>query len=297
MLFTLHAGKKADTNPSVHLSAYNELVSKFPSYTRIYTDGSKDGEKAASAFTSGNHTTSLRLPDNTSIFSAEIKAIALALNFIKHNNIKNAIIFSDSLSVLQSLHYRNLENTLLRRLLVKHTKLSTTHNIIYCWLPSHIGIAGNEKADHAAKQALSELPTDFTLPYSDFKPCITKYLFNKWQTSWNDAVQNKLHTLKPVLGEWKHSCRTDRREEVVLARLRIGHSHITHSFILKGEEPPECVSCNEPFTVKHVLIDCIDCQLTRDRYYRVQDTKELFDTVNVSAIFDFLKEINLYYKI
>ena len=176
-------------------------------------------------------------------------------------------------------------------------KLSITHNIIYCWLPSHIGIAGNEKADRAAKQALSELPTDFTLPYSDFKPCITKYLFNKWQTSWNDAVQNKLHTLKPVLGEWKHSCRADRKEEVVLARLRIGHTHITHSFILKGEDPPECVSCNEPFTVKHVLIDCIDFQLTRDRYYRVQDMKELFDTVNVSSILDFLKEIKLYYKI
>ena len=93
----------------------------------------------------------------------------------------------------------------------------------------------------------------------------------------------------PFWGEWKHSCRADRREKVVLARLRIGHTHITHSFILKGEEPPECVS-NEPFTVKHVLIDCIDFQLTRDRYYRVQDMKELFDTINVSSILDFLKE-------
>ena len=46
VLFTLHAGKKADTNPSAYLSAYNELVSKFSNYIRIYTDSSKDGDKA-----------------------------------------------------------------------------------------------------------------------------------------------------------------------------------------------------------------------------------------------------------
>ena len=44
---------------------------------------------------------------------------------------------------------------------------------------------------------------------------------------------------------WVVCPRTNRREETVIARLRIGHSFITHSFLLKGEEPPMCIRCDE----------------------------------------------------
>ena len=81
---------------------------------------------------------------------------------------------------------------------------------------------------------------------------------NKWQLVWNTAVDNKLHSIKSILGEWRPAFRTDRKEEVVLARLRIGHSFITHSYLLKGEEQPTCVPCDTPFTIKHILLHCVD---------------------------------------
>ncbi|KAL3885110.1 hypothetical protein ACJMK2_025208 [Sinanodonta woodiana] len=46
---------------------------------------------------------------------------------------------------------------------------------------NHTYIIGNEEADRAAKTALSLEPSDFKLPYTDFKPCIKKYLRQKWQ--------------------------------------------------------------------------------------------------------------------
>ena len=46
---------------------------------------------------------------------------------------------------------------------------------------------------------------------------------------------NKLHSIKPSLGEWQPNYRIDRKKEVTSARLRIGHTFITHSFLLKGE--------------------------------------------------------------
>ena len=178
-----------------------------------------------------------RLPANASIFSAEIKAIDLALDHIEQSRNTDFIIFSDSLSVLQSLNNRHIENPLLLDILLKHNDLAELNNIVFCWLPSHVGIKGNEKADMAAKSALTLHISDLKIPYTDIKPCINTYLHDKWQISWNAAVFNKLHSIKPSLGEWQPSYRIDRKEEVTLARIRIGHTFITHSFLLKGEDP------------------------------------------------------------
>ena len=76
-----------------------------------------------------------------------------------------------------------------------------------------------------------------------------------------------------------------------------GHTHITHSYLLKGEEAPQCVSCNAPLTVEHILTDCIDLAPSRDRIFRVNSLSVLFDTVKLELIFEFLKDVNLYTKI
>ena len=152
--------------------------------------------------------------------------------------------------------------------------------IIFCWLPSHVGIRGNEKADKAE------------LPYTDFKPAINKNLFNKWQLVWDTAVDNKLQSIKSILGEWRPAFRPDRKE-VVFASLRICHSFITHSYLLKGEKQPTCVPCDTPFTIKHILLHCIDFQNSRDKYYKANNLKELFETVEIHKNFNYLKEIGL----
>ena len=89
----------------------------------------------------------------------------------------------------------------------------------------------------------------------------------------------------------------DRKEEVTLARLRIGHTFITHSCLLKGGDLPLCIPCQEPFLVKHFLLDCTDFNIIRSRFFRVRSLKELFDTVEPVTIFSFLKEIGIYNKI
>ena len=104
--------------------------------------------------------------------------------------------------------------------------------------------------------------------------------------SWNVGVLNKLHSIKPSLGEWQPNYRIDRKE-VTLARLRIGHTFITHSFFLKGEDWPLCIPCQEPVSVKHFLLDCTDFRYIRPRFYRVSSLKELFDTVEPFRIFSF----------
>ena len=93
---------------------------------------------------------------------------------------------------------------------------------------------------------------------------------------WDTAVDNKLHSIKPILSEWRPAYRMDRKEEVVLTRLRIGHSYATHSFLLKGEEQPMCIPCDAPFTI---LLNCVDFENAHNKYYRVSTLKELFEFV------------------
>ena len=45
-----------------------------------------------------------------------------------------------------------------------------------------------------------------------------------------------------------------RREESVLTRIRIGHTHLTHCFLLRGEDPPQCIACDCHLTVKHIYL-------------------------------------------
>ena len=234
VLFTLTTDKKETTDSSIFRAKFQELSSQYPDFRHIYTDGSKDGPNVASACVSQTHTRKCLLPDNASIFTAEIQAINMALDYIKDANLSKVLIFSDSLSVLQSINNCNLDNPLVQDILLRYHNMSSKH-IILCWLPSHTGIKGNEKADIAAKSALLLPPSNFKLPYTDFKPIIYKYLFNKWQSVWDTAVHNKLHSIKPILSEWRPAYRMDRKEEVVLTRLRIGHSYATPSYLLKGE--------------------------------------------------------------
>jgi len=64
------------------------------------------------------------------------------------------------MSSLQSINGFNLDSDLVQKFLKDYTILAKNgKNIILCWIPSHVGILGNEKADATAKSALSLLVT------------------------------------------------------------------------------------------------------------------------------------------
>ena len=133
---------------------------------------------------------------------AEICAIDLALDIISKNKYSKYIIFSDSLSVLTLLKNKILENPLIIKLLNRLDSMSSHKEIIMCWIPRHIGVSDNERADSAAKSALDLSPDNTSIPYTDLKPQINRFFVTKWQQCWNDSI-NKLFQIKPILGEWR----------------------------------------------------------------------------------------------
>ena len=67
-----------------------------------------------------------RIPDDSSIFTAETKAVDLALDFIGTCDTNNKfIIFSDSLSALKAMNHTSSKNPQIYKLLEKMSWLLT----------------------------------------------------------------------------------------------------------------------------------------------------------------------------
>ena len=88
-----------------------------------------------------------RLPNESSIYCAE----AIAINLANHKSPK--LINPNSKSVLECLQSKDSSTPLITRQLDKMNTLSKNNNIILTWIPSHIGIQGNEKSDKAVKKS------------------------------------------------------------------------------------------------------------------------------------------------
>ena len=163
-------------------------------------------------------------------------------------------------------------------------------DILFGWVPSHTGIKGSEKADFAAKSALDLPHTKVGVPCNDFNQCINQYIFSTWQDDWNGAVANKLHSAKPVLGDWQSSYRRCRKDEVVLYRARIGHTHMTHSYILRKDPPPLYEHCQCILTVRHILVECNNFARERKYIFGRRDVVESFRFYPTLIVL-FLKQI------
>ena len=122
---------KKDTPSHVYIQKFNETKDEYSYYTAIYTDGSKDNDRVGCGLIINNLSTKQRLPRNASIFTAEVTAIDLALDTIAESDDDHFIIFSDSLSVLLSLHNKKMDNPLILLLLQKLHYLSCAHKTIH----------------------------------------------------------------------------------------------------------------------------------------------------------------------
>ena len=131
----------------------------------------------------------------------------------------------------------------------------------------------NELADLEAKSALSLSITNLRIPHSDFKSNIHQYVMNKCQSVWEEQTGNKLHELKPDFNSKCSFLGYSRQIQTKITRCRIGHTRLTHSYLLTNEQPPFCISCNEPFTVKHFLITCTEFNYIRNRYFTAKTVK------------------------
>jgi hypothetical protein len=213
-------------------------------------------------------------------------------------NEKAFLICSDSLSSLQAIDTLYSPHALVQEIHSLLASLSSRDvTVVFCWVPGHVGIQGNELADRAAKAATEKVLTDNNrLCFNDLKNFFKSLLKTNFQEMWDKEINNKLKEIKTTVTPWDSSIRSTRREEVVLTRLRIGHALFTHSYLFSLDKiPPRCITCNAILSVRHVLIECPKHRGVR-RSLSIEDRIAMVlrdDSKEIDKLFKFLKAIDI----
>ena len=149
--------------------AIRGINSTWFSALHIYTDGSVDRSKSqvgcSLVVPSFKYSRGFRLPGDSSIYSAELTAMLMALEWIDEVKPSFAVIFSDSLSGIQSLPKLDPDNKIICDIQLLYKSLyEQGMRVVFSWVPGHVGIYGNELADSVAKKAAARKIINIHIP-------------------------------------------------------------------------------------------------------------------------------------
>ena len=267
---------KRDFPSCVSQALFLEHYATHSDSIHVFTDGSKSDAGVGFGVVFPSFCRGASLPPVASVFTAELSAIVLALQIIFTLPVSSFIIFSDSRSVLSALHSFNvpfhpLVLSALEWLFLLHKK---RYRVGFCWVPGHVGVPGNERADRLAKEAASRVAPIRPVPFRDTFPTIRLAIVASWQHRWDVSVAtSKMGEITASVHlSWQYTHVRDRGSQTLLTRLRIGHSRLTHSYLMSRDCQPYCEDCLVPLTVRHLLVECPSLLDFRHRYlYRCRD--------------------------
>lgn len=168
--------------------------------------------------------------------------------------------------------------------------------VTFLWVPGHVGLLGNERADAEAKNPESSLLTPLT--FSDAKKLIKREVWDKYQDEWYKTENNKLRKVKDTVKPWQNIYQLNRKDSTIITRLRLGHTNLTHIYLITKEPPPIC-ECGSGLNVEHIFTCTLPNRILARRQYQIKDLSDL-STDNLEKyndIISYLKKINYHHLI
>ena len=293
---------KSNMNPTIVRNHLISIRNKYNDHVKFFTDGSRIGEKTGFGCYNHRITTSGRLPNNTSVFTAEMHAILAALRSGVYAH--KIAIFTDSFSAVQTFANRFSTNPIAQQffeLLGQKPHIATS----IIWIPSHMDIPENDKADELARNSLNLQPITFATLNYDNKGAAMAIHRKNWQEHWsnNNAYHNntgprQMYQLHPTTTKWVTFDISNRNALGKITRLRHGCTYLTHEHIIKRTETPRCPGCNDELSIRHILDTCPAYDIPRAEY-NINMFLLCGDDKDIISIIKFLKDdrVNLWSKI
>lgn len=221
-LLLLEELRQAPIPQLIFLSFYSDLLhGKHVFYTDASIINSESYVGFALYSPSLNTQHLYKIHSYASVYTSKALALLYCLELIlSKKNIDQASIFTDARSVVEAISSKFIKNQNFLIPSIKDKLRIANHrnfNIAIIWISSHVGILGNEIADHLAKRAIRYgnllrnpiSPSDFfTLPFIDLQKDTTNFLLNRGQTVGKQYLNTTLLSPKP----WFHGINLDRED-------------------------------------------------------------------------------------
>ncbi|KAL0849653.1 hypothetical protein ABMA28_013907 [Loxostege sticticalis] len=212
---------------------------------------------------------SFKCPPVTSIFTGESVAILEAILFVKSHSLNNTLIFTDSLSCLQSIlanpyKCKTKFPTILKIREALFDCKNKGINVILAWIPSHRGIPGNESADSCARCAASTGSLEHYKLFShDVSSLARVHLYKSWNTHWENSkrVAGRYYAdiqqfIPPRPWFFKHPF-LPKKTVSIICRLRIGHACTpVHLAKMRIKDSSICECGLDEGTTNHIFFNC-----------------------------------------
>jgi RNase H. len=176
-------------------------------------------------------------------------------------------------------------------------------SVRFVWVPSHVGVFGNEAADRAAKAALhSGSGVDIPYTVSEIGGLVKRYVMSKWQNRWDLSTHGRFFfSIKKRVSRDMSCFGKTRRDQVIISRLRLGHCGLRARLHLIDRHPTGLCECGVPETVDHYLFGCFRHVAQRAVLFRALDAAQLShnsmaldDSRAVPAFLDFVRTTGKY---
>uniref|UniRef100_A0A1A8H245 RNase H type-1 domain-containing protein n=1 Tax=Nothobranchius korthausae TaxID=1143690 RepID=A0A1A8H245_9TELE len=262
---TLLERKTKDKSFILNSHTAQDFIDRYYNYVQIYTDASKNtAGHLGIAFVVPEFrvTVQKRVGDGLSVYTGEMLAILLAVHWVEENRPLFSVICSDSSSSLTSLqcsHSESRPDILIEIQQILYRVHMMGLKIHFLWIPAHCGIRGNDVVDKLAKEAAvnTSVQLDVRFCQTEIKCIIWQEMRKKWQKQWEEERRGRwLYNIQRRVGGMRDTGRS-RREEVVISRLRFGHTGLnTTLFMIGKHNTGQCVYCGEEETIAHVVLQC-----------------------------------------
>ena len=269
---------------------------KKDNYSIIATDGSKKDGKVGCGILFNTQKYKFKLPSHSSIYTAELFSIYKTITIAKTKRISKLLILTDSMSAIQGIKNNKQDHFIINK--IYHTLEESTH-LVLLWVPSHIGIIENEVADTLAQEAGdSGANVEMGFSIDEAVKICQLSMRNRWKLYWQQKNYFSFK-INPLLK--KTNLNMNRRDQVVLDRLRCDNPRFKYNHFYANEPPLKCL-CGEIQKLEHA-IKCDRYQSERGHLmeaYEIETVQQLdlstllnIDTFKVEFL-DFLKKTNIY---